>query len=119
MASQRGRGAASEAGFSKRSVLGASWGVLEASWKRPGGLLGRPWRVFFSFGDDFLFVIVFRRISNPLGPHFYAIFEAATRTHQTRIWIRREAKVSIAAFPGILQKHMVLRDVYTLILDGW
>ena len=94
-----------------RNDLKSSWnrpggvldgGRLEAPQRPPGGVLGRPWRVFFLLGVGFLLVLDFSRISSRLGPHFFTIFEATTGTHQTRIWIGREAKVLMSASPGIL-----------------
>ena len=64
--------------------------------------MGRLWRVFVCFGNVFLLMIGFSRISSPLGPHFFIIFGAKARTRQIKIWILIEAKVSIAASPGTL-----------------
>ena len=99
--------------------MDTSWGRCEAPERRPGGLLGRPGRVFFSFGSELLFLIGFKRISSPVGPYFFTAFEATTRPHQRRIWTQRKAKASIAASPGILGKTpVVFVDLYTLTLHG-
>ena len=99
-----------------RNNLKASWkslgGVLEASGtrlvrvlRRHGGILeacGGAQGEFFYLLETFLFTIDGARIASPLGSHFFMISEATTRTYQTRIRIQKEAKVCIAASPGIL-----------------
>ena len=79
--------------------------------------MGSPRASSFIYWRRFLFTIDGARIASPLGSHFFMISEATTRTYQTRIRIQKEAKVCIAASPGILYKSMIFVVFHILFLE--
>ena len=66
-------------------LLEPSWRRPGASWRRLGGVLGRPRRDFLAFGRHIVFVICFRTSWSRLGHHFWMMFEVKTSVGQATV----------------------------------